>query len=232
MRTIDLTRALHRQADEAIATAPAFEIGALAQRRARARRRLAVGGAVVATLATATVVAMLSGAPTRDGGQPGPAGRPSGSPSVSASPSPSATASPSATPSSGSGWQAVDCSAPDLGGCDIPMTLTYRGRTWTQLGGSVGSQPVHWRNGVNREIGMSVVPVGARQLVLVGATGAGPGSTLSVSVNWATSEPLDAGALTPVLLDITPDSQHVTVREDGTAPQDEVLQIATYQPAH
>ncbi len=228
MRTDELSRALHRQADDAIATAPAFGVGALAARRARTRRRLAVGGAVAATLAAVVSVAALSGDPAvRGGGQPSPAGRPSETPSASGSPAPS----PTPTPAEEAGWAPVECNVQELGGCDIPMTLTYRGRAWTQLGGSGGSQPAHGPNGVNREIGLSVVPAGARQLVLVGATGAGPKSRLSVSVNWATSEPVDPGPLTPVLLELTPDSQQVTVREDGTAPQDEVLQIATYQPA-
>jgi hypothetical protein len=227
MRTDELSRALHEQAEEALATAPVFDVKALVDRRARTRRRVAVGGAVAATLAAVTTAVVLSGDPAPRDSEPLPVDRPSETPSAgetrSPHPSPPARQRP--------GWQAVDCITQELGGCDIPMTLTYHGRTWTRAGGSGGSQPVHAPNGVNREIGLSVVPTGTRQLVLVGATGAGPTSELSVSVNWATDEPVDAGPLTPVLLDATPDSQHVTVREDGSAPGDEVLRIATYVPA-
>ncbi len=230
MRTDELSRALHTQADEAAATAPVFRLNKLVARRARARRRIAVGGAVVATLAAVVTVAALSGDPVvRRGGQP--VAGPSETPSVSASPTPRATSDPSPTPTSGDGaaWRTVECPVAGRSDCDIPATLTFRGRTWTRSGG--GSQPVHWHNGVNREIALSVVPIGAPQLVLVGATRAGPRSRLSVSVNWARSEPTVAGSLTPVLLEVTPDSQHVTVREDGTAPRNEVLRIVTYRPA-
>ncbi|MGN6575462.1 MAG: hypothetical protein ACTHKG_07235 [Nocardioides sp.] len=227
MRTDELTRALHQQADEALATAPTFDVQALGRRRARTRRRAVAGGAVAATLAAVTSVVLLTGDPAPRGGEPGPVDRPSETPSADESHSPR----PSPPTQGSSAWQAVECITEELGGCDVPMTLTYRGRTWTRAGGADGSQPVHAPNGVNREIGMSVVPTGTRQLVLVGATGAGPGSELSVSLNSSASEPVDPGPLTPVLVDATPDSQHVTVREDGTAPRDEVLQIATYVPA-
>lgn len=219
MRIDELTRALHREAEEAMAASPVGMAG-LRARRTRARRRLTVTAAAAATLVAVAGVSWLGGTP------PGPRNDPAG-PTTSTAPSPSPTPSQNDV----SSWEALRCNTPDLGGCEVPQTLTYDGRTYTQLGGAGGSQPVHAGNGLNRELGLSVVPTGGRVLVLAGATGTGPGSRLTVSVNWAPDVPVPSGPLTALLLRETPDSQKVVVQEVGAPARDETLRIATYSPA-
>lgn len=238
MRIDELSRELHAQADAAMSTAT-VRFSDLRARRTRDRRRLAVVGAAAAVLVTTGGVALL--APTISEGAPAPglAATPSGteSPTPTSTPSPSPTSSPSPSHTAagdaagnGADWQPVDCNAPDLGGCAVPASLTYQGHAYTALGGASGTQPVLSGNGVNRELRLSIVPADGPTLVLVGATGAGPGSELGLSVNWELTKPLAVGPLTAVLLRKAPDSQTVVVVEDGKPSSDEVLQIATYVP--
>jgi hypothetical protein len=233
MRIDELTRELHAQADEAMSTAD-VRLSDLRARRTRERRRLAVAGAAVAVLVTMGGVALLDPGSSTTAPAPGPVGQPSTAastspePSPSDSPSPSPSDSPSPDSAGSADWQPVDCNQPELGGCDIPATLTYRGHTYTDRGGASGSQPVLTGNGVNRELRLAVVPADGPTLVLVGATERGAGSNVGVSVNWALTRPLLDGPMTALLLKKTPDSQTVVVVEDGTAGPDEVLHIATY----
>jgi hypothetical protein len=221
MRLDELTRELEAQADAAMAASP-VAMDALLARRSRVRRRRAVSGAAAAVLVAGLGVAWWGGTtPAADSIDPGPTS--TGTPSPTSPPTPE-------PPEVVGGWTAFDCTTPQQASCELPETLTYRGRTYTELGGDSGTQPVHAGNGVNRELGLSVVPTGDPILVLAGATGTGPGSRLLASVNWAESTPLPGTGLSIRLLRVTPDSQKVVVQEVGRPGPDEALQIATYHP--
>jgi hypothetical protein len=116
----------------------------------------------------------------------------------------------------------VRCNRPALGGCALPATLRYDGRVYADHDG--GRQPLFAPNGVNREL--SLFPVDSDALLLVGATGAGPGSRLEVTVGAVTRR-LPAGRLTavPKPTDWQPE---VVVRETGTPARGEVLRIEGY----
>lgn len=223
MRLDELTRELNAQAAAAMADSP-VAMDALRARRSQVRRRRAVSGAAAAVLVAGVGVAWWGGpTPGGDTIDPGPTSTQAPSPTPTPTPSPDA-------PEVVAGWEAFDCTTDQQAACELPETLTFRGQTYTELGGDSGSQPVHAGNGVNRELGLSVVPTGEPILVLAGATGAGPGSRLLASVNWAESTPLPGTGLSVRLLRVTPDSQKVVVQDVGRPGPDEVLQIATYHP--
>ncbi len=206
----DLTHELHAQAAEVL-HGPSPGIGDLRARRTRQRRRRAAGGAVAAVLLVALGALLLPGAP----GDPGPAGD---------GPGPAGTTT--ASPSSPTGWRPVRCNRPETGGCAVPATLTYDDRTYVDRVGGV--QPLFARNGVNRELRLSTRAAPDPRLLLVGATGAGPGSDLEVTVGAGPVRHLPGGRLTVLLLPRMPRAEDVVVRETGTPARGEQLRIEGY----
>lgn len=210
MRIEELTQELHAQAGEAMSGAP-VGMADLRARRGRDRRRRAAGGTLAVLLVAGG--AWLGIPLLRAGGdQPGPAG--------------TTTAPKTQGPTQAPSWQLVRCNRPELGGCDVPATLTYDGRTYTDRVGGV--QPLFAPNGLNRELTLSTRAPTDIRLVLVGAVGAGPGSRLEVTVGSGVAHSLPRGRLTIWLVPQSRRPQQVVVRETGTPAKGEVLRIEGY----
>ena len=214
MRIDELTQELHAQADEAMTCAP-VAMADLRARRGRDRRRRAAGGTLAVLLVTGG--AWLGVPVVRAGSdQPGPAG-------TTTAPK---TRESAQEPKQAPGWRPVRCNRPELGGCGVPATLTYDGRTYSDRVG--GSQPLFAPNGINRELNLSTHAATDLRLVLVGAVGAGPGSRLEVTVGSGPARRLPRGRLTVWLLPEPKRPQEVVVRETGTPAKGEVLRIEGY----
>lgn len=210
MRTDELTRELRAQAAETLA-GPGISMADLRARRSRDRRRTTTGTAVAA--AAVLAAASWVGGFRHDAAHVRP--RP-----IDAA---SATPSPTATPATD--WQARDCNLPDFGGCDIPAELVYRGRTFDDREG--GRQPLFAPTGLDREL---VVPGGRRNLplLLVGATGTGPGSVVEVTVGDRPARRVRPGRLIALQFPGGTPTERVVVREVGTPVRGETLAFERY----
>jgi len=202
----ELTRALHEQADEAMASSPDF-VRTLPPRRSRDRRRLLV--VAVAPLAVAVVV--LLALVVRPG--PDEVRRPAGP-----------AASPSPIPSAIDGWPTVACEHTDIERvCAPPAILRYDGRQWQSTQG--GRQPVHNPSGTDLVLSMS--PAGSRLLV-VGTLRGGPGSRLVVRIGDGPALRLPSTGLNVVPLPAH--AGDVVVAERGEPGPEETLALETYVP--
>ncbi|QNN53427.1 hypothetical protein [Nocardioides mesophilus] len=215
MRIEEITRELQAQADEAM-TGPGPDMTQLRALRTQRRRRRVSAGAALATLLVVGGGAWLTSAPDPAGGRPpAPADTPSSAP----------PASHRATSSAGTDWRAVDCAPKQLGGCTLPTSLSFHGTTYVdRVGGAV---PVLHRTQVNRELSLSLAGTRPR-LLLVGATGAGPGSRLEVSIGSAPVLRVPGGRLTAVPVPPRQRDAEVVVRETGRPADGEVLRIEGY----
>lgn len=207
----ELTRTLHEQAEEAIASSPDF-VRTLPTRRRRETRRLlvvAVAPLVVAVVAVLTLV-------IRPGVDDGSVNRPVG-PAASPSVSPSAGPSPSE-------WEAVDCAPSRVEHiCAPPQILERGGQQWWSTAG--GRQPVHNPSGTDLQLSMSAA--GSR-LMVVGALRSGPGSRLTVRIGDAPPIPLPDAGLTVVPLPAH--AGDVEVTERGEPGPKEMLALESYVP--
>ncbi len=211
MRLEELIEELHAQADE-VMTSSTVSMPELRDRRARERRRRMAGSAIAVALLLPVVWAAGS-VGSRSGADLQPNRTPMASPTQE-------------RPPARAGWEGVRCNRPQLGGCAVPALLSYRGHLFSDTQG--GSQPVNAANGQNLDLSMSTGGASGPHLILVGATGAGPGSRLEVVVGNRPPKLLTPGRLTAIPLTVEARHWDVVVRETGTPTDSEVLRIEDY----
>ncbi len=222
MKIDELTRELHRQADE-VAAGPPPSMARLRARRARRRRTgtvLAVAATAMVLGGTATVIGQVQSAGSR------PA-EPAEQPSLSDTTTP--TAPDGGRPELSRSWTVVDCNPPDFGGCVAPTQLSFDDEVWNDTSG--GSQPAHAPNGLNRAISLSTQGPRGPLLALVGARRAGPGSHLVLVADGERVATLPTGRLSAWRLPEGDRPGTLTVRDTGTPAQHETMMIELYVPA-
>ncbi len=212
MRLDDLTRELHREAEQARAwPMPAV---AVPMTRHPHRRR----NAALVLVSVAAVAAIIVGLPHVL------------APDTSSAPG--AVIPPASTPSATAStraheWTAVRCPKRTSESCEVPWILDLHGRQYSS--GDGARQPVLHGSVLSRDVSIHLRRFAGHRLVMVGATHTGPGSRLVVQIGDGSPTPVeDDLALVP--LPRSAGAAEVTIVETGEAARRETLVIEEYRP--